>query len=404
MAVLPESIVNASLLALNAAVANGPVAAGATAVGGPKAGPESDQSEAGFADMLEQAVDEQLLPGMTTAAPNAENAAEIESEQTIETEPDSEWEAALIHLPANTPLAPITPEIDEAAAPVSATALAISIGLAVAPAGATSFGEQEALRAGQEASLPGQEESLALPLAGKRLPAGPSALSDLLGKTAAEPSVDAEPATATMGDAGWSSMLDAALASVAAPARSDQQLAALRLRPDSMLNHSEVTTLVGPATAATSGESVEVGKALDSVPGIALRSPHFATLLGNQVLWQARVGNQQAEIRLDPPELGPIEVRISQKDSETHLHFVVGHQATREQLEQAMPRLRELFGQGGLQLGQVAVEQGQRETASGRDQQPSSSASGSDSNSNRRDDSVATPSRLLSTSLIDDYA
>jgi flagellar hook-length control protein FliK len=165
---------------------------------------------------------------------------------------------------------------------------------------------------------------------------------------------------------------------------------------------SSVEPLLSLSTASWVEPTNVASRDSDVVPGIAVRSPHFATLLGNQVLWQAKVGNNQAEIRLDPPDLGPIEVRISQSDNETHLHFVVGHAGTRDQLEQALPRLRELFGQGGLQLGQVEVEQGRRDNPSG---QPSShSSNGGKRSEEPAANDIASHTTLVGNGLIDDYA
>lgn len=389
---------NASLLALNAAANTGPAAAGVTP-GAPQIGPEADQSEPGFAELLEQAAGGQLLPGATASVPpGTEESAEntVVDELEVDTEIDSQAETEIAWADVAVPLSPLLPplptateSVDDTATPLTASALAASIGLAIAPT------------AGDNSD---QIEPLTLPLAGKRLPvlqAAASHATDASTEAVAESGATAtDLAQAALADEGWSSLLDSTLAGAAGQSRSESSLAMLRGRAEPAISSSAINTLMAPTTAATTDTAST--DALDNVPGIAVRSPHFATLLGNQVLWQARVGNQQAEIRLDPPELGPIEVRISQKDSETHLHFVVGHQATREQLEQAMPRLRELFGQGGLQLGQVAVEQGQRETASGRDQQ--ASASGSGSGNGGRDEPAAAVTRPVSTSLIDAYA
>ncbi|MFN4289888.1 MAG: flagellar hook-length control protein FliK [Permianibacter sp.] len=373
---------NASLLALNAAANTGPAAAGVPPGAVPNAA-EADQGEPGFAQLLEQAAGGRLLPGaMASASPDAEETAEnsaldeLDAEAEIDSESETVWAEMAIPL---SPSLHTLPTASESTTPLTASALATSIGLAIAPT------------AGEGST---QTDALSLPLAGKRLPA----LADQAVNTGTEAATDLVQIARV--EDGWPSLPDGALAGAVGQSRAESSLAMLRGRAEPTISSSAINTLTAPTTAATT--ELARTDALDNVPGIALRSPHFATLLGNQVLWQARVGNQHAEIRLDPPELGPIEVRISQKDSETHLHFVVGHQATREQLEQAMPRLRELFGQGGLLLGQVAVEQGQRETASGREQQSSASAAGNGNGG--REEPAAVVTRPVGTSLIDAYA
>jgi flagellar hook-length control protein FliK len=66
----------------------------------------------------------------------------------------------------------------------------------------------------------------------------------------------------------------------------------------------------------------------------------------------------RAELRLDPPDLGPLEVRISLVDGETRVSFVAPQAAVREAVEAALPRLREMLTATGLNLGQVDVSGG----------------------------------------------
>lgn len=77
------------------------------------------------------------------------------------------------------------------------------------------------------------------------------------------------------------------------------------------------------------------------------------------------VGQQQhaARIKINPPELGPIEVKINIQNEQANVHVLAQHQAVRESLEDSMPRLRELLQQQGIALGDFNV------TSDGSDQQ-----------------------------------
>ena len=67
---------------------------------------------------------------------------------------------------------------------------------------------------------------------------------------------------------------------------------------------------------------------------------------------------QQAEIQLDPLGLGKMKIQIQMDaSSQASVHFVVQHGQTREMLEQAMPRLRDMLAGQGIQLGQTVVQQ-----------------------------------------------
>ncbi len=90
----------------------------------------------------------------------------------------------------------------------------------------------------------------------------------------------------------------------------------------------------------------------DAVP---LGQAGWDRALGEQVQWM--VGNrlQGAEIRLNPAHLGPMEVRIQMQNDQANITFTAQHGVAREALEAAIPRLREMLGESGLQLNNVTV-------------------------------------------------
>ncbi|WP_283597620.1 flagellar hook-length control protein FliK [Photobacterium phosphoreum] len=63
------------------------------------------------------------------------------------------------------------------------------------------------------------------------------------------------------------------------------------------------------------------------------------------------------DIRLDPPELGKIQIKLSINQDQASVQFTVNNHQTRDIVEQAMPRLREMLQQQGLQLAQSSVQQ-----------------------------------------------
>ncbi|ANS86060.1 Flagellar hook-length control protein [Vibrio scophthalmi] len=63
------------------------------------------------------------------------------------------------------------------------------------------------------------------------------------------------------------------------------------------------------------------------------------------------------DIRLDPPELGRMQIRMNMNGDGTNVHFTVANSQARDIVEQAMPRLREMLAQQGLQLGDTSVQQ-----------------------------------------------
>ena len=63
-----------------------------------------------------------------------------------------------------------------------------------------------------------------------------------------------------------------------------------------------------------------------------------------------------ARLNLVPHHLGPIDIKIDFHENKVSVEFVATHATTKEALESTLPRLREIFESGGLNLGNVNVK------------------------------------------------
>lgn len=86
----------------------------------------------------------------------------------------------------------------------------------------------------------------------------------------------------------------------------------------------------------------------------------FSPVMKQQLMTMVSQGVQHAEIRLDPAELGSMMVRIQVQGDTTQVQFQVSQHQTRDLVEQAMPRLREMLAEQGMQLTDGQVSQGDR--------------------------------------------
>ena len=68
---------------------------------------------------------------------------------------------------------------------------------------------------------------------------------------------------------------------------------------------------------------------------------------------------QGAQVKLNPANLGPMEVRIQMQNDQASIQFTSHHAVVREALEAALPRLRDMFEASGVQLVNVDVSSGQ---------------------------------------------
>ncbi|WP_042818703.1 flagellar hook-length control protein FliK [Yersinia wautersii] len=130
-----------------------------------------------------------------------------------------------------------------------------------------------------------------------------------------------------------------------------------------------------PVTAALSSPMNTAASSLVSAPAngylsAPLGSQEWQQSLGQQVLMFSRNGQQSAELRLHPQELGALQISLKMEDNQAQLHFASAHSQVRAALEAAMPSLRHALAESGVQLGQSSVgSEGQWQQAQQQSQQ-----------------------------------
>ena len=109
-------------------------------------------------------------------------------------------------------------------------------------------------------------------------------------------------------------------------------------------------------------------------PAVAMQQPGWSQQVTDKVMWMSSQNLQSAEIKLDPAELGRLDVKVSVNQEQTQITFTSAHAGVRDSLESQMFRLREMFAQQGMLNVDVNVadqshaqqDSGERTTGQGR--------------------------------------
>ncbi len=142
--------------------------------------------------------------------------------------------------------------------------------------------------------------------------------------------------------------------------------------PDSVAVDEAITKLVADKTPERSvagfSTTLTSTSVMNSIPGQnsvstqpllavqpSLQSSAWNQVLSSRVVWMAREGVQEASLKLNPANLGPVEVKLNMHSDQANVLFISHNAATRDALEQALPRLREAFEQNGMQLADADV-------------------------------------------------
>jgi flagellar hook-length control protein FliK len=97
-------------------------------------------------------------------------------------------------------------------------------------------------------------------------------------------------------------------------------------------------------------------------------TPDWEDALSQKVVFLSNMHQQSAELTLNPPQLGPLQVVLQMADNHAHALFVSPHQQVREAVEAALPKLRDALETGGLSLGSTSVSDGFARQANQQDQ------------------------------------
>jgi len=110
--------------------------------------------------------------------------------------------------------------------------------------------------------------------------------------------------------------------------------------------------------------NASVAAPADATPAPALRihasvdSSDFPQGLSDRVSWMVDNGVNGAKLQVNPPQLGPIELRISVQGDHAQVWMTTHSAVARDALESSSPKLREMLNAQGF--GQVSVDISQR--------------------------------------------
>jgi flagellar hook-length control protein FliK len=120
---------------------------------------------------------------------------------------------------------------------------------------------------------------------------------------------------------------------------------------------SEVSNTITPNTlnSVTPNNTTPLSNLLNSSITANIQNSNWSQQMTQQVSYMIKGGFQQAEIKLNPAHLGPMEIKLSINDDQASVTFVAQHAPVRDVLDAAIPRLKEMLEQQGLNLADVDV-------------------------------------------------
>ena len=125
-----------------------------------------------------------------------------------------------------------------------------------------------------------------------------------------------------------------------------------------VLNNQEFLSSLNGLQQSLGARSLEGG---GEKPMLSLETPMSHSRWGQdfnqRVQWVVKQSMSGAQIRLNPQHMGPVEVRVQVNNDQTTISFTAQHGATREAIDAALPRLRDMLSQQDVNVVDVNVSQ-----------------------------------------------
>ncbi|MGB0495867.1 MAG: flagellar hook-length control protein FliK [Kangiellaceae bacterium] len=90
----------------------------------------------------------------------------------------------------------------------------------------------------------------------------------------------------------------------------------------------------------------------------------FSNGLSVRIQWMLQNALSSAEIMLDPPELGPLNVKLNQVGNEANIVFNVNTAVGKETLEENLAKLKEMLQEQGIKLGDATIQYNKKQNQS----------------------------------------
>jgi flagellar hook-length control protein FliK len=107
--------------------------------------------------------------------------------------------------------------------------------------------------------------------------------------------------------------------------------------------------------SAPRSEAVNTVQHTPTQLSLPVHDPRWGESFSQRVVWMAGSQIQAAEFHVEPPQLGPIEVRLSISNDQANLMFSAPHAVARDAIQTSLPRLQEMLMESGISLGNVSV-------------------------------------------------
>jgi flagellar hook-length control protein FliK len=127
--------------------------------------------------------------------------------------------------------------------------------------------------------------------------------------------------------------------------------------PTTVTGSKDAAALSAASLAPAPGAASDIAAPVAVVVATPVNAPDFAQELGLKLSLLARDGVQQAELHLNPADMGPVSVQIVMDGTQARVDFGADMAATRQAIEAGLPELASALRDAGFTLAGGGVSQ-----------------------------------------------
>ena len=116
-----------------------------------------------------------------------------------------------------------------------------------------------------------------------------------------------------------------------------------------------VNTAASAATSTQQANNASANAQISSKLETPLHSSSWTQDFGEKIVWMAKNDHQSAQLNINPPQLGPVQITLQINGDQASAIFASPHPEVRQAIESSLTQLKEMLSSAGINLGQTDI-------------------------------------------------
>lgn len=125
--------------------------------------------------------------------------------------------------------------------------------------------------------------------------------------------------------------------------------------PATVASQQQTLQLAGHAGQSSASAQAQATAQNTAELRTPLGSTGWTQDFGEKIVWLAKNDQQSAQLNINPPQLGPVQITLQLNGDQASVTFGSPHAEVRQAIESSLSQLKEMFATAGINLGQTDI-------------------------------------------------